>query len=514
MKRTGIARVRGDRRTARRSVRRSRRQPARRATTAASATTGGSERPRRGGAHRPPAEPTEATDIGITATEIHIGVVADVDTPISPGLSQPLVSRGEGVGRPGQRERRARRPQGRRDVLRLEAQPRRSRQRVHPGVPERVRDRRLGRVRAPQPRSDPDVQGQERQRDRPARRRRARDQRGSGDVEVDATRIILAGQDFTAPSRRSPSRSTAGTTTSASSAVAASRRTSSASIPACPASVRASSRPARPLTDLGGKFAGKVVYPDALRSPRRRRSSRRSRTRASTGSRARRSRSPKLMAEARVQGLDMTQGRVDVHVAVPVAVVPRSQNAAAVDGLCTSAQTDAVRRDRRRGREGATARASPTTQDVSANGLRPRTPRRWPSRIFVNQASSTTDGVNGLTRQSLLDLLATRSDGRQPRASSTRAMCSVKPIAVLGHRAGRRAASSCASIPRASATFSCDPNVDRADHREISRADACVDGRQAECLQSPPGPHRWHGTPGGWMKRTTGILRVPRRSPV
>ncbi len=50
------------------------------ATTAASAATTAA------------AEPTEATDVGITATEIHIGVVADVDTPISPGLSQPLVS--------------------------------------------------------------------------------------------------------------------------------------------------------------------------------------------------------------------------------------------------------------------------------------------------------------------------------------------------------------------------------------------------------------------------------------
>ncbi len=44
------------------------------------------------GAATTAAEPTEATDIGITATEIHIGVVADVDTPLAPGLSQPLVS--------------------------------------------------------------------------------------------------------------------------------------------------------------------------------------------------------------------------------------------------------------------------------------------------------------------------------------------------------------------------------------------------------------------------------------
>ena len=37
-----------------------------------------------------PAETPEATDIGITETEIRVGVIADIDTPISPGLSQPL----------------------------------------------------------------------------------------------------------------------------------------------------------------------------------------------------------------------------------------------------------------------------------------------------------------------------------------------------------------------------------------------------------------------------------------
>ncbi len=53
------------------------------ASSAAAATTAA--------ATTAPAEAPEATDVGITATEIHIGVVADVDTPISPGLSQPLV---------------------------------------------------------------------------------------------------------------------------------------------------------------------------------------------------------------------------------------------------------------------------------------------------------------------------------------------------------------------------------------------------------------------------------------
>jgi hypothetical protein len=34
----------------------------------------------------------EATEIGVTPTELHVAVIADVDTPLSPGLSQPLVS--------------------------------------------------------------------------------------------------------------------------------------------------------------------------------------------------------------------------------------------------------------------------------------------------------------------------------------------------------------------------------------------------------------------------------------
>jgi ABC-type branched-subunit amino acid transport system substrate-binding protein len=53
------------------------------ATTEAAATT-------------EPAEEPEATEIGVTADEIRIGVVADVDTPVSPALSQPLVRAVEG----------------------------------------------------------------------------------------------------------------------------------------------------------------------------------------------------------------------------------------------------------------------------------------------------------------------------------------------------------------------------------------------------------------------------------
>jgi hypothetical protein len=53
-----------------------------------------------GGRAAPAAAPTtgattaqnlEATEIGVTPTELHVAVIADVDTPLSPGLSHPLV---------------------------------------------------------------------------------------------------------------------------------------------------------------------------------------------------------------------------------------------------------------------------------------------------------------------------------------------------------------------------------------------------------------------------------------
>ncbi len=37
-----------------------------------------------------PAEDLEATEVGVSATEINIGVIADIDTPVAPGLSQSI----------------------------------------------------------------------------------------------------------------------------------------------------------------------------------------------------------------------------------------------------------------------------------------------------------------------------------------------------------------------------------------------------------------------------------------
>ena len=81
-------------------------------------------------------EKPKATEVGVSASEIHIGVVADVDNPFAPGLFQGAVdgvkagaaylnSKAGGGG--------TRRPQDRRRLLRLEAQRQRGAQRHHPG---------------------------------------------------------------------------------------------------------------------------------------------------------------------------------------------------------------------------------------------------------------------------------------------------------------------------------------------------------------------------------------------
>ena len=90
------------------------------------------------------------------------------------GAESAARRRRPGLGRTGQRRRRACRAPGRRHVLRLQAEPRRGDERLHPGVPERVRHGRLGCVRPPQPRSDPDVRRPGRQSDRAPGPRRPR----------------------------------------------------------------------------------------------------------------------------------------------------------------------------------------------------------------------------------------------------------------------------------------------------------------------------------------------------
>ena len=51
------------------------------------------------GAQSSSGEKPKATDVGITATEIHIAVIADVDNPIVPNLFKGSVDAVEGRGR-------------------------------------------------------------------------------------------------------------------------------------------------------------------------------------------------------------------------------------------------------------------------------------------------------------------------------------------------------------------------------------------------------------------------------
>ena len=87
-------------------------------------------------------EKPKATEVGVTATEIHIARRRRRRQPVRTGSVQGRGRRREGRRRvPEQqgRRRRTRRPQGRRRLLRLEAQRQRVAQRHHPGLRERLR---------------------------------------------------------------------------------------------------------------------------------------------------------------------------------------------------------------------------------------------------------------------------------------------------------------------------------------------------------------------------------------
>ena len=155
------------------------------ATTAGSATTGASSATTAAAAPTTAAVPPEATDVGITATEIHIGVVADVDTPISPGLSQPLVSAvkawGDQVNANGGLA-------GRKVVVTFydsKLNPDEAVNAYTQACQNEFATVGSGAFVLLNPDPDPDLQGQGRQRDRPARRRGAHDRRGRGDLEVE-----------------------------------------------------------------------------------------------------------------------------------------------------------------------------------------------------------------------------------------------------------------------------------------------------------------------------------------
>ena len=117
-------------------------------------------------------EKPNATDVGITATEIHVAVIADVDNPIVPNLFKGSKDAVEGRGEVPQQQggrRRPRRAQGRGRLLRLEAQRQRHHQRRDPGVRERRRrGRHVGGV-AGVGRRDAQLQGLHRRDHGPAR---------------------------------------------------------------------------------------------------------------------------------------------------------------------------------------------------------------------------------------------------------------------------------------------------------------------------------------------------------
>ena len=117
-------------------------------------------------------EKPKATDIGITDKEIHVAVIADVDSPLAPNLFKAAVDGMKGWAKYTNSKagrRRSRRPQGRDRLLRLEAQPGGDEERADHRVPERCcRGGHLGGV-PDVGRRDAQLQGLDRRGHRPAR---------------------------------------------------------------------------------------------------------------------------------------------------------------------------------------------------------------------------------------------------------------------------------------------------------------------------------------------------------
>ena len=371
------------------------------ATTAGSGTTGASATTA-AAAPTTAGEPAQATDIGITATEIHIGVVADVDTPISPGLSQPLVAAvkawGDQVNANGGLA-------GRKVVVTFYDSKLNPDEAVNaytqacqnefatvgsgafvllnPDPVQTCKDKAGNAIGLP------DVA--------------ALTIAAGAATSKSSYGIIQAGQDFTAAQPTF-------TVTEygwnyyfsklGGSAASANQIGIDPGVPGIGPGILAAGQA---LTELGGKFAGKVVYPDAAPQSEatpiiQKISSEGINWVASTSIAV-----AKLMAEARVQGLDMSK---IVWSCTSQCQSPSfaSQNAAAVEGLYISQlltpfdETDVP--GVKLYREGVT-----NDQDVSANGE-----TAYAAALAFEDLVDkivTTDGVNGLTRQSLLDLLAT-----------------------------------------------------------------------------------------------------------
>ena len=370
------------------------------ATTASAATTGGAATSA-AAAPTTAGEPPAAADIGITATEIHIGVVADVDTPISPGLSQPLVSAvkawGDQVNANGGLA-------GRKVVVTFYDSKLNPDEAVNaytqacqnefatvgsgafvllnPDPIQTCKDKSGNAIGLP------DVAGLA---------------ISAGAATSKSTyAIILAGQDFTA-AQPTFTVSEYGWSYYFSklggSAASANQIGIDPGVPGIGPGILAAGQA---LTELGGKFAGKVVYPDAAPQSEATPIIQKINTEGINWVASTSIAVAKLMAEARVQGLDMSK---IVWSCTPQCQSPSfaSQNAAAVEGLMVSGPNAPFDETDIPGvkayREGVT-----NDQDVSANGETAYA-AALAFQDLVNKIV-TKDGVNGLTRQSLLDLLA------------------------------------------------------------------------------------------------------------
>jgi ABC-type branched-subunit amino acid transport system substrate-binding protein len=369
------------------------------ATTAGSATTAASSATT--GAATTAAEPTEATDVGITATEIHIGVVADVDTPISPGLSQPLVAAvkawGDQVNANGGLA-------GRKVVVTFYDSKLNPDEAVNaytqacqnefatvgsgafvllnPDPVQTCKDKAGNAIGLP------DVA--------------ALTISAGAATSKSSYGIIQAGQDFTA-AQPTFTVSEYGWSYYFDQIGGVAQTNQIAIDPGVPGIGPGILAAGQALTEAGGKFDGKVVYGDAAPQSEATPIIQKIQADGVTWVASTSVAVAKLMAEARVQGLDMTKV---LWSCTSQCQTPSfaSQNAEAIEGLYVSQLLTPFDETEVEGvklyREGVT-----NEQDVSANGE-----TAYAAALAFEDLVNTIvekDGVNGLTRQSLLDLLAT-----------------------------------------------------------------------------------------------------------
>ena len=125
-------------------------------------------------------EPLEATEVGVCDSEITIEVLADVGSPLAPGLFQGNIDARQGVRRLHQRQRRHRLPPARRQDVGQQARPERVEERPDRRLHQLGGDGRQQLVVQPGHHADDRLRRQGRRGDGPARHRRARQRRQRG----------------------------------------------------------------------------------------------------------------------------------------------------------------------------------------------------------------------------------------------------------------------------------------------------------------------------------------------